>query len=59
MRGTFVLRFAESSDRRFSGWIEEVDTGKETRFNSAEDLLEFLGRCFDEAQRREHSNDDR
>ncbi len=59
MRGAFVLRIVESSERRFSGWVEEVDTGQESRFNSAEELLAFLGRCFDEAQRREHGDNDR
>lgn len=50
MRGAFVLRLAESSAGRISGWIDEVDRGGETYLNSAEELLALLGRCFDEAQ---------
>ena len=59
LRGAFVLRIVESTERRLRGWIEEVDTGKESRFNSAEELLAFLGRCFDEAQQCEHGDNDR
>lgn len=31
---------------RFEGWVEEVDTGKELRFRSRDELLKFLGERF-------------
>jgi hypothetical protein len=51
MREAFVLRLNSDSRPavgRLSGWIEEVDTGRELRFRTTEELLEFLGRCLDE-----------
>ena len=36
--------------RQFEGWIEEVDTGRERRFQSTEEL-EFLAECFELARR--------
>lgn len=52
MRGAFVIRLApetQSDQLSFIGWIEEVDTGREVRFNSTKELLCFLGTCFEEA----------
>ena len=50
MRGAFVIRLgphtAPSQDR-FEGLVEEVDSGKELRFLSAKELVEFLGSRFD------------
>ena len=34
------------SEGRFEGWVEEVDTGKELRFRSRDELLKFLGERF-------------
>ena len=34
------------SEGRFEGWVEEVDTGKELRFRSSDELLKFLGVRF-------------
>jgi hypothetical protein len=54
MRGAFVLTLASETrptQGRFEGWIEEVDTGRELRFRSTEELLAFLARCFDETRR--------
>lgn len=51
MREAFVLRLNTDSKPevgRLSGWIEEVDTGKELRFRTTEELVEFLGKCLDE-----------
>ena len=45
MRGAFVIRLTpepEHGQNRFTGWVEEVDSGKELRFRSAEELLQFL-----------------
>jgi hypothetical protein len=55
-RSAFVLKLApqtQPSQRRFEGWIEEVDTGRELRFRSTDELLGFLGDCFDLAQDRD------
>lgn len=37
---------------RFDGSVEEVDTGKRVKFQSAEELLQFLGQSFEETLRR-------
>ena len=53
MRRAFVVRLApesESARLQFVGWIEEVDTGRERRFRSTEEMLRFLGSCLDEAE---------
>jgi hypothetical protein len=53
-RQAFVVQLANEtrpSDRHFDGWIEEVDTGLELRFRSTEELLAFLGQCFERGQR--------
>jgi hypothetical protein len=52
MRGAFVLRLGpdtQPAQRHFDGFIEEVDTGRELRFRSTEELLAFLGECFEVA----------
>jgi hypothetical protein len=54
MRRAFVLQLGsetETARRHFAGSVEEVDTGRELRFKSTDELLEFLGKCFDEALR--------
>jgi len=51
MRQAFVVQLGsetETARRHFEGFIEEVDTGRELRFRSTDELLEFLGRCFDD-----------
>jgi hypothetical protein len=55
MRQAFVLTLGHETDtdrRMFVGVIEEVDTGRELRFRSTEELLEFLAQCFEEAKPR-------
>ena len=50
MRCAFVVRLgAETmpSEGRLEGWVEEVDTGKELRFRSKDELLNFLGERFE------------
>jgi hypothetical protein len=45
MRGTFVIRLAlqaQLTKDRLEGSVEEVDSGKELRFRSADELLQFL-----------------
>jgi hypothetical protein len=40
------------------GWIEEVDTGRELRFKSTDELLAFLAECFDKSRKRELEPDE-
>jgi len=45
MRGAFVVQLGNSSQpaqNQFEGWVEEVDSGKQLRFRSTEELLQFL-----------------
>ena len=52
MRGAFVIRLTpetQPAQNRFSGWVEEVDSGKEMRFRSTEELLQFLREHFETA----------
>ena len=60
MKQAFVLRLApetETARRRFVGFVEEVDTGKEVRFRSTDELLAFLAQCFDDATQPENEPD--
>ncbi len=59
MREAFVLRLAADSEpeqRRFIGWIEEVDTGREFHFRSTDDLLKFLAECTEDTRERTRSS---
>src|SRR5882672_8862037 len=50
MRGAFVVQLGpetKPSEGRFEGSVEEVDSGRELRFRSAEELMKFLGQRFD------------
>jgi hypothetical protein len=50
MRCAFVVRLGPKtrpSAGQFEGWVEEVDTGKELRFGSNDELLKFLGERFE------------
>jgi len=50
MRGAFVVQLGpetKPSEGRFEGLVEEVDSGRELRFRSAEELMNFLGQRFD------------
>lgn len=49
MRGAFVVRLGPGtrpSENHFEGWAEEVDSGKEGRFHSLDELVRFLGERF-------------
>ena len=53
MRGAFVVQLrpeTKPSEGRFEGLVEEVDSGTELRFRSAEELMNFLGQRFDLAK---------
>jgi len=61
MKQAFVLQLgSETKTARghFVGIVEEVDTGRELRFKSTDELLEFLGQCFDDALRSGREADD-
>ena len=58
MRRAFVLRLGpetKPSSGLFEGWVEEVDSGKELRFHTVDELLAFLGQRFDEVPRTSDS----
>jgi hypothetical protein len=60
MRRAFVLQLGPGTQPargHFEGSIEEVDTGRELRFRSAEELLAFLGECFEVAGRASREGD--
>ena len=49
MRGAFVVRLGSETDPftgHLEGSIEEVDSGKELKFQSSAELLRFLSECF-------------
>ena len=50
MRRAFVLQLALGTDpsrQHLEGCVEEVDTGRELRFRSTEELVAFLADCFE------------
>jgi hypothetical protein len=52
MRRAFVIRLGNDCqpiEGLFEGWVEEVDSCIEQRFRTTEELLAFLGQCFDVA----------
>jgi hypothetical protein len=58
MRGAFVLRLraeTKPSEHHFEGWVEEVDSGKELRFHSTGELIQFLGERFRAAFQAPHN----
>jgi len=61
MRGAFVVRLAaetKPSEDRFEGWVEEVDSGKELRFHSTGELIQFLAERFRVAFLSRHEDAD-
>lgn len=52
MRRAFVLQLGPATQpatKQFEGCIEEVDTGRQLRFRSTQELLAFLAECFEKA----------
>lgn len=50
MKRAFVVRLGLGTNpiqSRFEGFVEEVDTGKQLRFRSSAQLLDFLGKRFE------------
>jgi hypothetical protein len=61
MKQAYVVKLgAETnpSKREFVGCVEEVDTGRELRFTSTEELLTFLAECFDRGKKEEADADE-
>jgi len=45
MKGAFVVQLGAGtrpSENHFEGWAEEVDSGKEIKFHSLDELIRFL-----------------
>jgi hypothetical protein len=60
MRQAFVLQLGSETDTarsHFAGVIEEVDTGRELRFRSTEELIAFLAQCFNDAKLTNQESD--
>jgi len=56
MRGAFVVQLGKGSQPnqgQFEGWVEEVDSGMQLRFRSADELITFLTRRMQAVRRRE------
>jgi hypothetical protein len=61
MRQAYVLQLGAETDasrQQFVGCIEEVDTGRELRFKSTDELLAFLAECFDRGRKCQPEPDD-
>ncbi len=49
MRGAFVVQLRKATHGmagQMEGWVEEVDTGKQSPFRSEDELIGFLRECF-------------
>jgi hypothetical protein len=49
MRRAFVVQLGsetEPAQGKYEGWVEEVDSGKQLRFRSTDELLRFISECF-------------
>jgi hypothetical protein len=56
MRRAFVVQLGPETQhlkRHFAGVIEEVDSGREAKFRSTEELLDFLRDCCELARQRD------
>ena len=62
MRGAFVVQLKKATlGRQLEGLVEEVDTGKQAKFLSQDELIGFLRDCFTPARQsdpqKEGAND--
>jgi hypothetical protein len=58
MHGAYVIKLGSTStvdEHQLVGRVEEVDTGKTTRFRTGEELLEFLRMASAESDNEEQS----
>ena len=61
MRQAYVVKLGTEtnpSQREFAGCVEEVDTGRELRFTSTDELLTFLAECFDLGKKEKAGTDE-
>jgi hypothetical protein len=62
MKQAYVVKLRSEtnpSKREFVGCVEEVDTGREMRFTSTEELLTFLAECFERGKKEVADSEDR
>ena len=62
MRGAFVVQLRKATQgSQLEGLVEEVDTGKQAKFLSEDELIGFLRECFAQTrqsdQQKEGAND--
>jgi hypothetical protein len=51
MRGAFVVQLRKvTQDSQLEGVVEEVDTGRQAKFRSEHELIDFLRQRFAQAQ---------
>jgi len=58
MRGAFVVQLSGDSQpaqTQFEGWVEEVDSGKQLRFRSTDELLAFISQRMQAASERQET----
>ena len=54
MRGAFVVQLRKATPgSQLEGLVEEVDTGKQAKFLSENELIGFLRECFAETQQND------
>ena len=54
MRGAFLVQFRKLTQAgQLEGVVEEVDTGKQAKFLSENELIGFLRECFAETQQND------
>lgn len=58
VRGAFVVQLRKvTQGGQLEGMVEEVDTGRQAKFISENDLIEFLRERFAQTQRSEQHKD--
>ena len=57
MRGAFVVQVRKVTPDQLEGVVEEVDTGKQARFRSENELIGFLRERFAQAQQSHQRNE--
>jgi hypothetical protein len=54
MRGAFVVQLGKATQgREFEGSVEEVDSGRQAKFHSENELIEFLRERFAQSRQGE------
>ena len=61
MWGAFIIQLGRESkpaQRKFEGWVEEVDSGKQLRFLSTAELIAFMSRRLQLASEPENAQEE-